>query len=44
MRKRRGTSSGRGTRDRARDAGKKFDVPEVHVWTVEDGKELRFES
>lgn len=32
------------TRGRVRATGKPFDVPETHVWTVEDGKVVRFES
>lgn len=32
------------TRGTVRETGARFDVPETHVWTVEDGKVLRFES
>ena len=32
------------TRGKVRKTGRPFDVPETHVWTVEDGKVLRFES
>ena len=32
------------TRGRVRATGNEFDVPETHVWTVEDGKVIRFES
>ncbi len=32
------------TRGRVRDTGREFDVPETHVWTVEGGKVMRFES
>lgn len=32
------------TRGRVRATGNEFDVPETHVWTVEDGRVTRFES
>lgn len=32
------------TRGKVRETGARFDVPETHVWTVEDGKVMRFES
>jgi uncharacterized protein len=32
------------TRGRAQRTGKEFDVPEVHVWTLENGKVIRFEA
>lgn len=32
------------TRGKVRETGTPFDVPETHVWTVEDGKVLKFES
>lgn len=32
------------TRGRVRATGKEFDVPETHVWTVEGGRVIRFES
>lgn len=32
------------TRGRALATGKEFDVPEAHVWTVKDGKLVRYES
>ena len=32
------------TRGTVRGTGRPFDVPETHVWTVVDGKVLRFES
>ncbi len=32
------------TRGRVRATGKEFDVPETHVWTVEEGRVIRFES
>ena len=32
------------TRGTVRETGARFDVPETHVWTVEDGKVMRFES
>ena len=32
------------TRGTVRETGARFDVPETHVWTVEDGKVRRFES
>jgi len=34
----------RRTRGRALATGKRFDVPETHVWTIRDGKVTRFES
>lgn len=30
------------TRGRARATGKEFDVPAVHVWTLKNGKGIRF--
>jgi ketosteroid isomerase-like protein len=32
------------TRGQARATGKRFEVLEVHVWTMRDGKVLRFEA
>ncbi len=32
------------TRGKVRGTGREFDVPETHVWTVEDGKITRYES
>jgi uncharacterized protein len=32
------------TRGTVRGTGARFEVPETHVWTVEDGKVKRFES
>ena len=32
------------TRGTVRETGARFDVPETHVWTIEDGKVKRFES
>jgi len=32
------------TRGKALATGKEFEVPAVHVWTVKDGKILRFEA
>jgi ketosteroid isomerase-like protein len=32
------------TRGPVRGSGARFEVPETHVWTVEDGKVKRFES
>lgn len=32
------------TRGTVRETGARFEVPETHVWTVEDGKVMRFES
>ncbi len=35
---------GRPRRGRVRATGNECDVPETHVWTVEDGRVIRFES
>jgi ketosteroid isomerase-like protein len=32
------------TRGTVRETGARFEIPETHVWTVEDGKVMRFES
>ena len=32
------------TRGTVRETGARFEVPETHVWTVEDGKVKRFQS
>jgi ketosteroid isomerase-like protein len=32
------------TRGTVRETGARFEVPETHLWTVEDGKVVRFES
>jgi ketosteroid isomerase-like protein len=32
------------TRGRVRATGKQFEVPAVHVWTLKDGKVVRFEA
>jgi len=32
------------TRGKVRETGARFEVPETHVWTVEAGKVMRFES
>jgi ketosteroid isomerase-like protein len=32
------------TRGKARATGNEFDVPEVHIWTLENGKVIRFEA
>ncbi len=32
------------TRGRVLATGTRFDVPETHVWTIRDGKVMRFES
>ncbi len=32
------------TRGRVLATGREFDVPETHVWTVKDGKVMRFEA
>jgi ketosteroid isomerase-like protein len=32
------------TRGRVLATGKRFDVPETHLWTIRDGRVIRFES
>lgn len=32
------------TRGKVRATGKEFDVPEIHVWTIEEGKAIRYEA
>lgn len=32
------------TRGKVRATAREFDVPETHVWTVEDGKAIRYEA
>ena len=32
------------TRGRVRATGREFDVPAVHVWTIREGKAVKFEA